>query len=504
MRFALEPKGLIPYLPPTMRNLFHIALVSLLLFACQDETSEGASDTAPPGSGDASMSDLLPDDGVPFIDAGLMRPETDGGAGSSPDASSLDNACTEPPTAPAQPALNLQARCRAAGGQLRIRDLRDHRCPDAPVFRDQDGDGFSDEREDVVLENAVVTAVYGDAFAIQDPEGGSYSGLWVFSRERDFSGQLQRGARVRVRGSLLEFYTLTELQLGREDDALEVLSQGPAPMPILISDPSRIADGGDLTEAFESVLVEIQNVSVRTTAPDCPRDFDMFVVSGELRIEDEVELNYEPSRGDFIGSAIGVLHFSFDHQKIIPRDDQDLVTTHCGGVPDKCEASECIVEIGAPELGTVVITEIQDDPRGRDTGREFVELHNVTDAPINLDGWWLQNCADVKAPLSGRINPGEYLVFAGERNRRENGGVNADGDLDILQLSNGQGSLLLFTSEAVLVDQVRYDDEAPWPSRETGHSLQLTSSRADNSNGATWRAARDEYGDGGWGSPGRR
>ncbi len=482
----------------------YLLLTAILLggFGCQDENSnEGTqSDQGPGLRTDAA----IPDSGVQFIDSGPPRLDSgvvDSGAG---DASLLANACIDPPAAPAQPPLNLQARCRAEGGQLRIRDLRDPRCPDAPSFRDGDGDGFSDERVEVELPNVIVTAVYGDDFAIQDPEGGAYSGLWVFTRNRTLNPELRAGSRISVRGSLMEFYTLTELQLGDDGDALVITSQGPSPEPILVSDPTRIADGGDLTEALESVLVEIRHASVRTTAPDCPRDFDMFVVSGGLRIEDEVELTYEPARGDFIARATGILHFSFDHQKIIPRGDEDLEVTHCGGIPDKCEASECIAEVGAPEVGDVVITEIQDDPRGRDTGREFIEIHNISDRPINLDGWWLQNCADLRVELSGRIGANEYRVLAGSRDRGENGGVNADGELGNLQLSNGDGSVLLYDNEGQLVDQVRYAIEAPWPDRETGHSLVLSSSRADNSNGATWRSGRDEYGDGGWGSPGRR
>jgi hypothetical protein len=121
-----------------------------------------------------------------------------------------------------------------------------------------------------------------------------------------------------------------------------------------------------------------------------------------------------------------------------------------------------------------------------------------------LNGWWLQNCADRRVDLVGRIEPNQFAVFAGSRDQDENGGIRADGELDTFQLSNGSGSLLVFNNEGQLVDQVRYDDSAPWPNRETGESLELTALGADNSNGATWRAGRSNYGSGGSGSPGRR
>jgi hypothetical protein len=105
--------------------------------------------------------------------------------------------------------------------------------------------------------------------------------------------------------------------------------------------------------------------------------------------------------------------------------------------------------------------------------------------------------------LSGQLGAGRYHVLAGDRRSGENGGVDADGELGDIQIPNGSGSLLVFDAMGQLVDQVRYTDEAPWPRRETGQSLELTSARADNGNGAVWQAGSNRYGDGGEGSPGR-
>ena len=420
-----------------------------------------------------------------FIDA---QPVADAGMTDDAAPPTVDELCLEPPAPPAQTPLALAARCRGAGEPLRIRDLRDLRCEDAPIFRDSNGDGMSDDRVDVSLSNVVVVARYEDDFVVQDRDGGTYSGLWVFGERNPPGADVVPGAVVSLEGQLMEYYSLTELQLISEGPGITVTGQAAVPAPIYVAEPSRIADGGDLTEALESVLVEIKNVQVHNTAPDCPRDFDMFVVNGGLRIEDEVELVYEPSRGDLIESAIGVLHYSFEHQKIIPRSDADIRKVHCGGIPDKCDATECVVEVSALETGELVITEIQDDPRGPDGPREFVELYNPGPSSINLNGWWLQDCSDRRVDLSGQLAAGRYHVIAGDRRENENGGVDADGELGEIQIPNGSGSLLVFNASSQLVDQVRYDDEAPWPRRETGQSLELTSHRADNGNGAVWRA----------------
>ena len=58
---------------------------------------------------------------------------------------------------------------------------------------------------------------------------------------------------------------------------------GPAPAAIPVSDAARLG-GGDLAEPLENMWVEINNVAVMQTEPDCPRDFDMFIVTGGLRM----------------------------------------------------------------------------------------------------------------------------------------------------------------------------------------------------------------------------
>jgi hypothetical protein len=162
-----------------------------------------------------------------------------------------------------------------------------------------------------------------------------------------------------------------------------------------------------------------------------------------------------------------------------------------------------LFDIGAIETGTVVISEIQDDPRGGDGPREYVELYNGSSEVINLTNWRLQNCTDVSVDLSGQIQPGGFYVIAGALNQDQNGGVSANIELGDLSLPNGNGSLLLLNQDRELVDQVRYQDEAPWPIREDGESLEVLTVSGDNSNGAVWRGGRSEYGDGGWGTPGQ-
>ena len=403
--------------------------------------------------------------------------------------------CQERPNAPPQEAWIEEARCASPGEGLRIRHIRDPRCP-THIQAPERAPGVP-----VTLEGVVVTRVYDDKFSVQDTEGGAYSGLWVYNSQRADLG-IEPGSVVYLEGELIEFYTVSELIV--RADGVQVIGQQPVPEPIVVSDPSKVADGGEWTESLESVLIQVQSATITNTAPDCPRDFDMFVIEESLRISQEVELDYTVARADFINSVTGVLHFSFDYQKLLLASAEDLDVIRCGGQPDKCETSECRVETDAIETGRIIITEIQNNPNGEDDLREYVELFNPNASPVDINGWTLQDCGDRVANLSGQIPGRGHFVVARSLNRGENGGVDAQAEMGDLFLPNGYGSVLLFDQNEVLVDQVRYEPGGEsWPNRRPGEALELLEPAADNRDGAAWVAADDSYGDGGKGSPGR-
>ncbi|MFN3201581.1 MAG: lamin tail domain-containing protein [Bradymonadia bacterium] len=427
--------------------------------------------------GDAGVTDFELADAAPIPDSG--RPDI----------------CFDPGPMPSDSPFVLDARCRQPGGPLRIRDIRDQRCPDFMNLPDRQP-GI-----DTTFNEAIVTGVYGDAFTVQDPEGGAYSGLWVFNRARVNTDGLVPGSIVRLSGQLIDFFTITELVL-QSDDGLEILGQGPAPEPLVVADPARLADGGDLVEPMESLIVAVENVRVLNTAPDCPSEFGQFLVTGGMRVDDEAPFDYAPSQGDVLTRLVGAVHFNFGQQKILPRGDDDLEWVYCGGVPDKCETAECPVEPDAFETGQLIITEIQNNPSGDDQSREFVEIYNPSGNPLPVNGWRVQDCAGNTAPLSGSIPPRSFYVLAAEIQSDINGGVRAQADLGDLFLPNGDGSVLIFDAEDNLIDQVRYEPREPWPFRDAGRSLELVERAADNREGASWAEANERYGEGGFGTPG--
>ena len=419
-----------------------------------------------------------------------------GGPGGPPD-DEWPEICRDLPARVPQPEIDLSAGCRRGGDPLRIKDLRDSRCPDYEQLATR----FPGRP--VVLEEAIVTGVFGNDFTVRDPEGGAYSALWVYDAGPE-AAEVQVGDRVRLEGTVIEFFSLTEMGLQGENGGLQILGRGNGPDPVFIADPHRIATGGDLVEQLESQIVEIRNVEVTNTAPDCPQEHHMFEVTMGLRVANDEPPNfgYEAARGDVLIKVVGAVHYSFDHNKLLPRGDADIALVRCGGIPDKCEATECPVPEDAPESGRLIITEIQDNPEGDDQSREFVEVYNPGPDAIVLDGWSVRDCSERGVALQGRLAAGRYHVIAASDDPDENGGLDADGLMGDLFLPNGFGEVLVYDPDGALSDQVRYRVGEGWPERQGGRSLELPEPAADNMSGGSWRAGQERYGDGGRGSPG--
>ena len=404
-----------------------------------------------------------------------------------------DPLCRELPPLSGVDAFDWTGDC---GGRREntIRGLRNPTCPDYEE-PPSEPPGL-----DVVFDDVVVTAIFGHDFVVQDREGTAFNALWVHNQGGLDTAELQAGTHVALEGELVRFFDLDELIL--RPGGYDILGDEAPIQPTPLIDSSRVADRGDLARALESRLVTFTNQRIINTAPDCPSDFGNFVLESTLWVGNESDFDLVPGRGDTLRSLTGVLSVSFDHRKILPRDNSDMGVLACGGQPDKCEEAECPVAVDAVETGALVVTEIQNNPRGSDTEREFVELHNPGDAAVDLTGWWVQDCGGRRAPLYGEIGRHGMLVLAANTHEDQNGGVPADLPMGDLFLPNGYGSVLIFDADERLVDQVRYEPVDPWPARDPGETLELKAPNLDNRVGGSWEKGSRSYGDGGDGTPG--
>jgi hypothetical protein len=126
------------------------------------------------------------------------------------------------------------------------------------------------------------------------------------------------------------------------------------------------------------------------------------------------------------------------------------------------------VDSGPPPAPALRITELMYHPVAEpayDDIHEFIELHNPSDADVDLMGWAVDE--GVRLELSGTLPAGGTLVLTGQPDallamypELAPGQV-----LGPWQggLANGGERVSLRAPSGELVDTVRYDDEAPWP-----------------------------------------
>jgi Lamin Tail Domain/CotH kinase protein/Bacterial Ig domain len=139
---------------------------------------------------------------------------------------------------------------------------------------------------------------------------------------------------------------------------------------------------------------------------------------------------------------------------------------------------------------TIVINEIFYNPANN--GRtEFVELHNPTAAPVALDGWQFTSGITYTFPGSSTIPSGGYLAIAQDAAAYQaQFGVPAFGQYT--GKLSGDGELIeLRNSSNVIVDQVDYRTEFPWPvsADGAGSSMELIHPSLDNNLAGSWRAS---------------
>ncbi|MCS7037259.1 MAG: lamin tail domain-containing protein [Saprospiraceae bacterium] len=144
----------------------------------------------------------------------------------------------------------------------------------------------------------------------------------------------------------------------------------------------------------------------------------------------------------------------------------------------------------------IVLTEIMYNPpeAGVDS-LEFLEFYNKSNAPVNLEGWYLYGVNFTFPNVV--LNPGQYIVTS----------VNATAlfnQLGVTSLQWGPNSALSNTGELLLllnpaadtICRVQYGNAAPWPTEAAGNgaSLVLCNPNSDPSLPSSWRAATTSTG----------
>lgn len=390
-----------------------------------------------------------------------------------------------------------------------------------------DANGGSLDAGSTVEINGVVTGVYASLFTIQDGTG-AFSGIWV-----EGTGVAQ-GDAVTVIGDVAEPFDLTTIT----NALVTVNSSGNALPAAELLGTAAVND-----EQWEGVLVEATGFVANGDAGFGEWSFDDG--TGLLLVDDLNGAAVTPLNNGDQYTVIAPVYYSFGNFKLAPRDnaadillwgctdntfpnfDPNAVIDDgsCGNVPGctnpdadnfdpaatvddgSCIISGCTDNTALnfnPDannddgscyftLPNLVINEIHYNPctaQGDDALFEFTELYNAEATTVNLEGYTFTAGFEFTFPAGTTMAPGEYIIIAATASSYlgngyqvfevTTGGVNNGGEL--VQLSDAFNNV---------IDEVTYDDAAPWPTSPDGGcpSLELIDPALDNTLAENWQAS---------------
>jgi Lamin Tail Domain/FlgD Ig-like domain len=176
-----------------------------------------------------------------------------------------------------------------------------------------DSTDVSPYAEQVVTTQGIVTAVATDKYWIGAPEGGAFSGMYIY----DPNNVPMLGDCIMITGTVSEYYNLTEMF---DITGYEVMSSGneiPVATPLTTLQFST-------EEAWESVLVMVENVTI-TQEVNNYGEWYMDDGTGECQADDAI-YHSEPMIGDEFVSITGVGGFGYGIYELLPRSEEDFVT----------------------------------------------------------------------------------------------------------------------------------------------------------------------------------
>ena len=194
-------------------------------------------------------------------------------------------------------------------------------CPlSVDVIQDETHPDHPQEGERIELIGLVVTGRRtgsNGGFFAQDPNLEEYAGIYIYDRS---SADVDVGDVVSVSGTYLEYNGLAELE---NPEVTVTGTQDLAPKGVSACE---VASGGAMAEAHESMLVQVEGVSVSDENPDAPDDYGTFEVEGCLWVDDTLSTAHDvhPTVGTNYTSITGPMTYSYSQFRILPRSQDDI------------------------------------------------------------------------------------------------------------------------------------------------------------------------------------
>ncbi len=161
------------------------------------------------------------------------------------------------------------------------------------------------------------------------------------------------------------------------------------------------------------------------------------------------------------------------------------------------------------DSGNIVINEIMYNPsltQGSDANFEWIELWNIDSDTMDVSGWTITDVEDTfDIPGGAIIPPWHFIIIPSNPNSIINESEYSDNlgtgndyvtTASGLQLSNSGDEVVVRNGDNKFIDSLSYGTTSPWPTEANGNdpSLELINPELDNTQGANWLAATENYG----------
>ena len=185
-------------------------------------------------------------------------------------------------------------------------------------------------------------------------------------------------------------------------------------------------------------------------------------------------------------------HWELNNHTVSPGDDILNVTL---SLTQGDEITAVFSPTGNPSVN-IVINEINYKSTDDFDPGDWVELYNKGDEDVDVSNWVFKDSDDAHQFIipDGTIMPGNsYLVLAKSKSDLEDLFPDAAPVLGDLSFGlSGAGELIrLFNDAEVIIDELIYGDDSPWPSEPDGDgpTLELTNPEFDNALASSWHAS---------------
>lgn len=187
-----------------------------------------------------------------------------------------------------------------------------------------DASGDSEYKDSIVTTKGVVTGVFqigsgAGTFFIQDGNG-AWNGLYIY----ESGTTVAIGDSVSVTGTILEYYTYTEM--GSVSDITILNSGNASPTPAIITGLETS------NEDYEGVLVTVEN-GTNTVVTDQYGVWTMNDGNDVFVDDDLMPASFTSTVGN-VYTVAGVRHLSFSEVKILPRELADIITTGINSIDE--------------------------------------------------------------------------------------------------------------------------------------------------------------------------